>query len=145
MTTDYVTVKKETNYNQYIGVFENTKVDVELFPHRAAIKLPRNMLKKSMDGKIYEWQQIGLFADPQVAARAYNMYALAYYGDKAILNRLPKQTKARDRMWQEFLELPYAQRINAQAVEAASDMGGSFKYYEPRVQAKSVASVKGAF
>ena len=64
----------------YIGVYHNTNDNNKAqVPFRVAIRRGR-------PGQQAQWVNCGYFRSERVAARVYNMYAVCFFGDKAILN-----------------------------------------------------------
>jgi len=84
--------------NSYIGVYEtNPEHDYSKeVPFRVAINVPNE------DGEA-NWINCGYFMTEAAAARAYNMYAIRYFGKSAVLNDIGVPTKAQNDEFNQFL------------------------------------------
>lgn len=123
--------------SEYFGVYHNTqeasKTEV---PFRAAVKLRR----QGND----EWVNLGYTKHERVAARVYNMYAVKFFGAKAILNNVPNLSLEEQQEFEAFVNAegkPKRREVRAEATRKAQaiiDGGNRFrKHDDPEFQQKA--------
>ena len=131
---------------KYNGVFINNsdKSKAEV-PFRAALLLPEEKQFTDNNGDRVEWLNLGYFKSAKVAARAFNMYAVLYYGEEAVINKI-KCNAAENKEWLNFISLKanrqQANKTAAAKARALIAEGVAFKEYKP---VKKVETVQGLF
>ena len=134
------------NEPHFLGVYPNTnEAHKDEVPFRAAIRLPVEKQWET-NGETVEWLNIGYFKSRVVAARAYNMYAVLYEEQNAIVNDYGTPSAKDEKEWQDFIAAkPGRIRNNKLAAAKAQELmrGGNFRFrkYAPAEVAEKVNGV----